>query len=142
MSMLNRVVHNLYLKSMSKNKCTWLRSYEALSSARAEDLVGHYNIAEIIASRRIVRVISQRLEFYLVGVGSRVHIVIPRIYCSCTDFSINVASRCLKPYCVHMAAVELASRRRVHRDIYLSVERASEILSSVLELEVTSNSIV
>jgi predicted nucleic acid-binding Zn finger protein len=127
---------------MHKNKCTWLRSYEALSSTKTEDLARDYNIAEIIASRRIARVISQRIEFYLVGVGSHVHIVIPRIYCSCTDFSINVASRCLKPYCVHMAAVELALRRRVHRDIHLSIERASEILSSALELEITSDSMV
>jgi predicted nucleic acid-binding Zn finger protein len=127
---------------MHKNKCAWLRSYEALSSTKTEDLARDYNIAEIIASRRIARVISQRIEFYLVGVGSHVHIVIPRIYCSCTDFSINVASRCLKPYCVHMAAVELALRRRVHRDIHLSIERASEILSSALELEITSDSMV
>lgn len=127
---------------MRKNRCTWRRSYEALSSTKLEDLVRDYGVAEIIASRRIARVVSQRLEFYLVGVGSHVHIVIPGIYCSCTDFSVNVASRCLKPYCVHMAAIELALRRGVYRDIHLSVERASEILSSVLELETTPDAIV
>lgn len=107
-----------------------------------EDLVKDYNVMQVVASRRILRVRVKRLTLYIVGSGSRIHVVIPRIFCSCADFSINIVARCSKPYCVHMAAAELAERRGLYRDATMDPGEASELIALILEAETTYKPIV
>ncbi len=118
-------------------KCSWTETYRSLESINTENLVRDRGVAEIIASKRLAKVISGNIAIYIVGVGSHIHMVLPRIYCSCTDFSINVVSRCLKPFCVHLAAVELAERKKLYKEIYLDIEEFSKIVASILEGEVS-----
>ncbi|MEM4971302.1 MAG: hypothetical protein QXE01_08630 [Sulfolobales archaeon] len=118
-------------------RCSWVDIYRSLESISTEDLMRERGVAEIIASKRLLKITSGDLIIYLVGVGSHIHMVLPRMYCSCIDFSINVASRCLKPFCVHLAAVELAERKKFYREIYLKGDELSKIIASILEGEVS-----
>jgi len=117
--------------------CSWEETYRALDAITTEELVRDQGVVEVVASKRIVRIGAQGFSFYLVGVGPHIHLVLPRIYCSCVNFSINVVSRCSKPFCVHLAAVELAERRRLFREVSIGIGEASKIASSVLEAEAT-----
>jgi len=118
-------------------KCSWTEIYRSLESINTEDLIRDPGVAEIIASKRLVKVLSGDIAIYLVGVGPHIHMVLPRIYCSCADFSINVVSRCLKHFCVHLAAVELAERKKLYKEKYLDSGEFSKIAASILEGEVT-----
>jgi predicted nucleic acid-binding Zn finger protein len=118
-------------------KCSWAEIYRSLESINTENLVRDRGVAEIIASKRLVKVVSGNIAIYLVGVSSHIHMVLPRIYCSCADFSINVVSRCLKPFCVHLAAAELAERKKLYKEIYLDSEGFSKVVASILEGEVS-----
>lgn len=122
---------------MEGRRCGWEETYRALETITTEELVRDQEVAAVVASKRIVRVNAGSFSFYLVGVGPHTHLVIPRIYCSCVDFAINVVSRCSKPFCVHLAAVELAERRRLFREVSIGAGEASKIASSVLEAEAT-----
>ncbi|GAY25341.1 metal-binding protein [Desulfurococcaceae archaeon AG1] len=126
----------------SQHECDWSSPYSSLEAIDTDDLVKDYNVVQIVASRRILRIRIGGLTFYLIGSGSYVHIVIPRIFCSCTDFSINVALRCSKRYCIHMAAVELAERKGLYREAQLDPGEASELIAAVLEAETTYRPIV
>lgn len=126
----------------SQRGCGWSSLYSSLESVGTEDLAKEYNIIQIIASRRILRARVGGFIFYLIGSGPHIHIVIPRLFCSCTDFSINVVSRCSKNYCIHMAAAELAERKKLYGDAELDPGEASELIATVLEAETTHRPIV
>ncbi len=132
----------LYGAEKSGLRCGWSSSYSYLEGIDIEDLVRDYDVAQIVASKRILRVGAGNTAFYLVGSGSHVHMVIPRIFCSCTDFSINVVSKCLRRYCIHMAAVEFAERRGLYREISLDPKEASDLVAFILETEATYRPIV
>lgn len=142
---VSRIAEEMSLEGKAENArsgCSWSSTYSSLDSIDSEDLARDYNVAQIIASKRVLRVRVGDLVFYLIGSGSRVHLIIPRIFCSCTDFSINVVSRCSKPYCIHIAAAELAERKGLYREVTLGPGEFSEIISLVLEGEVTYKPIV
>jgi predicted nucleic acid-binding Zn finger protein len=115
----------------------WAWVYRSLESLSTDELVRDQSVADIIASRRILRIKAGKLVLYLVGVGSHIHMVLPRTYCSCVDFTLNVAIRRSRPFCVHLAAVELIERKKIYREIFLGANEASKVVSSVLEGETT-----
>ncbi len=81
-------------------------------------------VAEALAFKRIKKVVSRDLEYFIFDATTEAHLVIPAMYCSCLDFLINVAIKCSRKYCYHLLAVEYAKRRGRYIEKRLTLEEA------------------
>jgi len=67
---------------------------------------------EVVSKRRVKKYVfvpSGRVTWIVVG-RRKDYWVIPRLYCSCDDFYINVISRRSAPLCYHLLAQAIAER--------------------------------
>lgn len=117
-------------------RCSWESVERELTGLEERDLITDERAVEIVASGRILRLRLGGLRIYAVGVGPKIHLVIPRLYCSCTDFSINVALRCSRGSCVHLRAVEIVERRGLSvREEALDPVEAARAVSAIIGSE-------
>lgn len=124
------------VEGVRERGCSWEGVERELESLEERELVMDVRAAEIVVSGRILRLRLGDLRIYILGVGPKIHLVIPRLYCSCTDFSINVALRCSRGSCVHLRAVEMLERRGLGvREELLEPGEAARAVSSILGSE-------
>ncbi len=90
--------------------------------------------AESIAySKRCVEIFTDSNPRFFIVKGSRDHVVIPFIYCSCPDFIIrSVCQNILHP-CKHILACYIAEKLGIYVRLDCSVRLARIILEEVLE---------
>ncbi len=88
------------------------------------------NSLDLVRLRRIVKLLINDKEFYVVMGRAGDYLVFPRMYCSCKDFEFNVVIRGRKKSCYHLIGLEEALRRKSYREVKL---RSDELVKIVFE---------
>jgi len=99
----------------------------------------HHKVIEAITARRFVRLVIDKdglINELWVFIGKeRDYILIPCLYCSCPDFTINVLSKGVKKFCYHLVALEIARRSNAYKE--LEVE-PNDLVKIVLEIVINN----
>ncbi len=104
-----------------------------LSDEQYVEKFEHPRIAEALQGTRYVR-ISLSPEMWVYLGRKEDHVLVPRLYCSCLDFLVNVVGRRRKSPCYHLAGLELARKLGRTRDLSsLAGPRAPRIVLEILE---------
>lgn len=89
-----------------------------------------------VTERRLMKLFCRRgadiIELYVFYGRDRSYIMIPRMFCSCKDFELNVISRGLRGACYHLASLELAKNRNMLRVHEVSCEALKAIALELL----------
>lgn len=78
--------------------------------------------------------VDRRITWLIIGPDT-VHYIIPKTYCSCKDYNVNVIHREVKRPCYHMILQVIANAEGDYLDVELKPEILEEILDEVEELE-------
>lgn len=104
-----------------------------LSDERYVESFEHPRIAEALQGTRYAR-ISVHPEVWVYLGGKEDHVLIPRLYCSCLDFLVNVVGRRRGSPCYHLVGLELARKLGRTRDLSsLAGPKAPRIVLEILE---------
>ncbi len=87
-----------------------------LSSPQYLESYAHPKLASALAERRLVR-LSADPELWVFMGRSRDYLIIPRTYCSCRDFLVNVVGRGRPRPCYHLVAQAKANETGIYRDL-------------------------
>ncbi len=103
-----------------------------LSDVEYVESFEHPRIAEALQGARYVR-ISREPEIWVYIGRNEDHVLVPRLYCSCLDFLVNVVGRRRGSPCYHLVGLELARRSGRTRDLSKKLgEKAPTIVLEVL----------
>lgn len=105
-------------------------------------------ISEIRATLSLIDLYSKRFVKLLVNYGDsswdpniwvytgvdRDYVIIPRIYCSCTSFAIEVLSG-RKRYCKHLIYQLASYSNKNYRILIVSDETLYKVISEIMDLE-------
>jgi len=89
---------------------------------------------DLVRSKRIVRLVTDRNKYYIAMGVTGDYFLIPRTFCSCKDFELNVVIRRSKGTCYHLIALELAVRKGYLRELKVSEEELKAILYEIIYL--------
>ncbi len=93
----------------------------------------HPRIAEALQGTRYIR-ISVHPEAWVYLGRREDHVLVPRLYCSCLDFLVNVVGRRRKSPCYHLVGLELARKLGRVKDLSsLAGPQAPKIMLEILE---------
>lgn len=109
------------------------------------------NISEVLRNRTISsslllkRVVKPKLLFLerdytpvWFYVGVRDYVVIPKTYCSCMDFVVNVMSRKSKLVCRHLLIQYISEKTNTYREVRVNDnEELSRIISEVININIS-----
>lgn len=91
---------------------------------------------EAVAERRVVRLYCRKdggiVELYAFCGRERSYMMIPREFCGCKDFEMNVVLRGLRGACYHLVALELAASRSRLRVIEVDCDTLSAVALELL----------
>lgn len=91
---------------------------------------------EALRERRLVRLFCRRggelAELYVFYGKDRNYIMIPRTFCSCKDFELNVVSRRLRATCYHLVSLELAISQNKVRVMEVDCDTLENIFLELL----------
>ena len=115
-------------------------NYRRVREACSEEVIREYSrydkVIEALSKRRFVRLILKNSDVpreYWIFLGKdRDYILIPCMYCSCPDFTINVLSRRSKNFCYHLVALEIARRSSAYRELQVGAQEFKKIVLEVL----------
>ncbi|MCS7099212.1 MAG: SWIM zinc finger family protein [Sulfolobales archaeon] len=96
---------------------------------------------EAVLGRRLLKLLcrsdKESAEIYVFYGRDRSYVLIPKAFCGCKDFEINVVLRRERGSCYHLIALELAIRRGVLRVLEVDCGTLREV---ALELVLGENS--
>jgi len=103
---------------------------ESLKTVEGIDRLGRTKAAEARAGRRFARILSNPPLYVYMGLNED-YLVIPRTFCSCNGFIIQVVGEGKRPYCSHLAALEIVGDDYIDLSERLTVE---DVVGIILEL--------
>jgi len=88
---------------------------------------------ELVRLRRIIKLVSKSGKILYIALGTTGdYLLIPRLFCTCKDFELNVVIRRTKGTCYHLIALELALRSNSFRELRVDDETLNDIMYEVL----------
>jgi len=106
------------------------------------DYRGDGEIQSIVGLKKIVKVLiegSSNPPVWVYVGSSRDYLIIPRTFCSCMDFIINVMSKGVKPYCKHIVAQYIVEEKGLYREVRVpNMEILIKIINEILDLNISS----
>jgi len=117
---------------------------ESLKAHGLERLLEHYNVKvrgkivkgiEAAKNGRIVKLTVNDENFWFFVGSKSVHYLIPRIYCTCRDFNINVVSKRKYNSCYHLIAQVIAETLGLEKNIKCKYTTILKILSEIIDKE-------
>ncbi len=85
---------------------------------------------ELVRLRRVVKLVTNDLEFFVVMGRGGDYLLTPKTFCSCKDFEINVVMRNKRKSCYHLVGLELAIKENLLREVKVGF---NELLDIVFE---------
>ncbi|MEL9997075.1 MAG: hypothetical protein QXH99_01040 [Sulfolobales archaeon] len=89
-------------------------------------------VREALHDKRIIKLSSDEVVIWVFYGKERDYLIIPKIYCSCMDFELNVIFRGVKKSCYHIITQHIAESNGVFRDLRVSSELINDILVEIL----------
>ncbi len=80
------------------------------------------NSVELARLKRVIKLVSEGSEVYIVMGKRGDYIAIPKTFCSCKDFEINVIMRSRRRPCYHLIGLELAIKNELIKEVRVSEE--------------------
>lgn len=120
------------LKNLGNNE------YQQVAKACSDDTINqfskHSKVVEAISSRRFIKfkVENLRIEYWGYVGKERDYILIPCLYCSCPDFTINVLSKRIRDFCYHLVALEIARRRNMYKELSINHKDLAIIIFEII----------
>ena len=88
---------------------------------------------ELVRLRRIIKVISGSGKIIYIALGTTGdYLLIPKLFCTCKDFELNVVIRRSKGTCYHLVALELALKSNSFRELRVDDGTLNDIMYEVL----------
>ena len=129
-----------YILNSNEIKCYVDRIRSELEKIDFSKPITDSRIVEVLASKRIKKIYmgTKSIECYIFEASKESYIVIPAKLCTCIDFMINVAMKCLKTYCYHILAVEYA--RRSGKYAIIDIDKLDESLKMIFKIIISGTS--
>jgi len=89
-------------------------------------------IREALHDRRVIKLSSDEVVIWVFYGKERDYLIIPKIYCSCMDFELNVIFRGVKKSCYHIVTQHVAEGSGFFRNLRVSNELINDILVEIL----------
>ncbi|MCS7107946.1 MAG: hypothetical protein RMH77_04120 [Sulfolobales archaeon] len=89
-------------------------------------------VKESLYEKRVLRLVCGDTYLWIFNSRDRDYLIIPRMYCSCMDFELNVVIRKTKKYCYHLITQHIAEGRALFKELHVSKESLNDILVEVL----------
>jgi len=88
---------------------------------------------ELVRLRRIIKLISESGKIIYIALGTTGdYLLIPKLFCTCKDFELNVVIRRTKGTCYHLIALELALKSNNFRELRVSDDVLNDIMYEIL----------
>lgn len=88
---------------------------------------------ELVRLRRIIKLVSKSGRVIYIALGTTGdYLLIPRLFCTCKDFELNVVIRKVKGTCYHLIALELALRSNSFRELSVDDETLNDIIYELI----------
>lgn len=87
---------------------------------------------ESLYEKRVLRLTCGETYFWIFSSRERDYLIIPKVYCGCMDFELNVIMRGSKKYCYHLITQYIAESRGMFRELRISDELLKDIITEVL----------
>ncbi len=89
-------------------------------------------VRESLHERRVLKLVCGNTYFWIFNSKERDYLIIPKIYCGCMDFELNVIVRGSKKYCYHLITQRIAELRGMFKELQVTGELLEGILAEVL----------
>jgi predicted nucleic acid-binding Zn finger protein len=89
-------------------------------------------VREALHYKRIIKLSSDEVVIWVFYGKERDYLIVPKIYCSCMDFELNVIFRGVKKSCYHIITQHIAESNGFFRDLRVSSELINDILVEIL----------
>ena len=118
-------------------------TYAYLEEKSTEDFLKDKSIQSSLALKRLIKPILQfnknvepPVWFYVSP--RRDHLIVPRTYCSCKDFIINVMSRKKKQVCRHLIIQYIGNIKKMYRTIIIpDLDTFLKIINEILDINIS-----
>jgi len=109
-------------------------SYKNVAKAVIEGIKNPPDKAvELVRLRRIIKLVSKSGRVIYIALGTTGdYLLIPRLFCTCKDFELNVVIRKVKGTCYHLIALELALRSNSFRELSVDDETLNDIIYELI----------
>ena len=88
---------------------------------------------ELVRLRRIIKLISESGKIIYIALGTTGdYLLIPKLFCTCKDFELNVVIRRTKGTCYHLIALELALKSNSFRELRVNDDVLNDIMYEIL----------
>jgi len=88
---------------------------------------------ELVRLRRIIKLISGSGKIIYIALGTTGdYLLIPKLFCTCKDFELNVVIRRTKGTCYHLIALELALKSNSFRELRVNDDTLNDIIYEIL----------
>ena len=88
---------------------------------------------ELVRLKRIIKLISGSGKIIYIALGTTGdYLLIPKLFCTCKDFELNVIIRRTKGACYHLIALELALKSNSFRELRVNDDTLNDIIYEVL----------
>ncbi|MEM1674973.1 MAG: hypothetical protein QXX35_01605 [Desulfurococcaceae archaeon] len=115
---------------------------EFFEKTSVEKLTENKKISSSILLRRIVKpkLLYMSGEYTPVWfyIGVKDHVIIPKTYCSCMDFIVNVMSRKTRLFCKHLLIQYISEKTNNYREVEInSVEELTRIINEIIDINIS-----
>ncbi|MEM4518880.1 MAG: hypothetical protein QXD94_00355 [Sulfolobales archaeon] len=100
------------------------------SSNHLSDL--HNRVKEALYEKRVFRLVCSGKYLWVFSSRDRDYLIIPKIYCSCVDFELNVIVRGSKKYCYHLITQYIAESKGMFKELTVSNELLNDIFIELI----------
>ncbi len=91
-------------------------------------------VLEAIHERRVVKLTCNDVSLWVFNGRERDYLIVPRMYCSCMDFELNVVIRGSKPFCYHLIAQRISELRNAFKDLKVDMSTLIDVLIELIYL--------
>lgn len=89
-------------------------------------------VKESLHERRVLKLVCRDKNLWVFNSKDRDYLIIPKIYCSCMDFELNVIMRGSKKSCYHLITQHIAELKGAFRELSVSDELLNDIFVELL----------
>ena len=109
------------VQSKNLENTEYLQVARACSDDTLKQFSKHSKVIEAVTSKRFIKlkIKNLRIEYWGYMGKERDYLLIPCLYCSCPDFTINVLSKRIRDFCYHLVALELARRKHMYKELFI-----------------------
>ncbi len=89
-------------------------------------------VRESLYERRVLKLVCGDNHYWFFNSKERDYLIVPKLYCSCMDFELNVITRGSKKYCYHIITQRCAEVSGMFKELLVDSETLNDIVTEVV----------